>query len=122
MNQILRLIVLLEASACMWFTGVVLLRYRNRYLHAVEHGTGGRRKRDGGRGRDTPWIGLLPAYVYLMTACMFVFEVQSVAVVTSRIGDRLLWFGAPLALIEFTLLLAALFTVAQYENRVSGRK
>lgn len=121
MNDVLRLIVLLEASACLWFTVVVLLRYRRRYLQAAHSGTGGRRQRDGQRGKDTPWIGLLPLHVYLVTASTFVFEIQSVALVSSHLGDRVIWYGTPLSLIAFPLLLAALFIVAQYENRVTGR-
>lgn len=120
MNNFLRLIVLLEASGCLWFTAVVLVRYRRRYLQAAQMGTAGRRRKRG-RTADTPWIGLLPLHVWMVTAAVFVFQVQSVALVTSNLGRDLIWYGTPLSLIAFPLLLASLFAVAQYENRVSGR-
>lgn len=117
--NVLRLIALIEASLILWFVGVVLLRYRWRYLQAAKAGTAGRRKN---RLRpDTDWIGLLPLHVWLVTASTLLLVAAECGTVASKIGQTPVWYGTPLALVAFSLLLASLVTVAQYENRVTGR-
>lgn len=123
MTDLLRFAALVEGSLCLWFTGVVLLRYRRRYLQAAKTGTAGRRK--GRRGEDsrsdTDWIGLLPLHVWMVTASTLLLVAAECGTVASSLGDKLVWYGSPLALIAFTLLLGSLVTIARYENRVSGR-
>lgn len=128
MSDLLRLIVLLEASAALWITSVVLLRYRRRYLQATRSGTAGRRKTVPGRRgpemprrADTDWIGLLPLHVWLVTAFSMMAIVQAAAITASRLGDSLVWYGTPWSILELSLLIGALFVIAGYENRVTGR-
>lgn len=126
--NLLRFVALVEASVCMWFTGIVLLRYRKRYLQAAKTGTAGRRQKVPGRRgpedprhADTDWIGLLPLHVWMVTASTLLLVAGEVGTISSRLGSKAVWNGTPLALIAFTLLLASLVTIARYENRVTGR-
>lgn len=127
--NLLRFVVLVEASLCLGFTVVVLRRYRGRYLEAAKHGTAGRRKVvPGRRGKeiprraDTDWIGLLPLHVWLVTGFSLMAIGMALGVTASHIGAAPLWYGTPWALIELSLLLAGLLVIASYENRVSGRR
>jgi hypothetical protein len=120
--NVLRLLVLLEASLVLWLTAIVLRRYGKRYLTAARSGIAGRRKAGRGRRGDTDWIGLLPKHVSFVTAFSLMAVVQAIAVCSSRLGDSLLWYGTPWSLIELALLLAGLLTIAGYENRLSGRR
>lgn len=125
----LRLLAFIEAAVIWGFTLAIFRLYHARYRQALSSGTGGRRggtdrrsetsgRRARPRGFDTPWIGLLPLHVWLVSIGTLVLVGSECALVTRNIGRTPEWYGLPAALAGFTILSVSLAALARHEHRL----
>ena len=68
------------------------------------------------RDRGTPVAGALPYHVGLVATSHSLLIVAQIAVVERRIGGEVVWWGAPIALVAFTLSLAALVDMLRFQQ------
>jgi hypothetical protein len=109
----LRILALLQVPVIEASLIVVFRFYFLRYRSARAAGMVGRRSKDASH-----WIGLLPLHVILVSAGTALLVLAEASEMIQRFGEPLVWTGAPLALVAYSLLTAALFVLARYEHRL----
>ena len=114
--DVFRFLVLVEAGLIEGLTIAIWKVYHRRWRIATRSGIGGR------RSSDTPWVGLLPAHVWLVSLGTFILVAGYAAHIVIRLGEPdFLWWLSPSAFAGFSILLLALWNLLRYEFRLISR-
>lgn len=100
--DIVRIVLLLEGGIVLGLSFFVFRLYLYMRRLTARHGK--------------PQTGAPPYHVALIALSHALLILTQMAIIIGRVGDRMIWYGSPVAIVAFTLSIIALVNILQLEN------
>jgi hypothetical protein len=105
--DMLRVVLLLEGGVVLGLSLFVFRLYMYMRKLTARHGK--------------PQAGAPPYHVALIALSHGLLIVTQMAIIIARVGDEIIWYGSPVAIVAFTFSIIALVNILQLENsRISA--